>query len=636
MSHKSTARLVDTLLKQHSAIVLLFHVLLILAALVCAWLLRFDFTLRQRNILFAVAPILLVCRLAAGAQFHLLHGNWRYTGVYDVGEIGKAIGAGSLTFFVIVRFLLHLKAFPLSVYVIESILAACLLAGVRLSFRLLAETANRLPPGRARKNIVIVGAGFAAQMIIRELQQASSPYWIVGCVDDDCSKIGRKLHGKLVLGAIEELPRIVSEYHIDEALVAVPSATGAQMRRFLHFCEAAGLKSSTVPALHDLITGKSKISEVHEINVDDLLSRQPVKLDLFTVRASFTGKVVLVTGAAGSIGSELCRQIIQYRPARLICLDQNENGLFFLEMELNASAHAARVIYYVADYGDSNRIRRIFSQNGIDVVFHAAAYKHVPMMERNPREALENNVFGLLRFMEVATTHQCHTFVLISSDKAVNPSSVMGSTKRIGELIVGSLPEVRMRCVSVRFGNVLGSQGSVIPVFQKQLAEKQRITVTHPEISRFFMTIREAVSLVLQAPALGNHGDVLVLDMGEPVRIVDLARTLIRLSGKNEKDVKIAFTGLRPGEKLYEELFYANEQVSDTTCEKIKRTSAAVMTWSELKSRLDMLHTTMYGVSDDEVRRQIQGIVREYFCPRWENVALSARGDAAAAMAAGD
>src|SRR5262249_35926706 len=342
-------------------------------------------------------------------------------------------------------------------------------------------------------------------------------------------------------------------------LIAVPSASGAQMRRFVQICESAGLKSSTVPALKDLISGKSKINEVHAVNLDDLLGREPVSGDLFSVRHVLTERTILVTGAAGSIGSELCRQILEYEPLRLVCVDQNETGLFYLQMELERLSQASRVTYCVADYTDSERMLRIFGVNRVDIVFHAAAYKHVPLMEHNAREALQNNVFGLLRLLDVANTAQCQSFILISSDKAVNPSSIMGCTKRICELIMASFPSAQMRCVSVRFGNVLGSQGSVVPVFQKQLVEKQRITVTHPEITRFFMTIQEAVSLVLQAGAIGVDGDILVLDMGEPVRIVDLARTLIRLSGKTEKEVEIAFTGLRPGEKLYEELFYADE-----------------------------------------------------------------------------
>lgn len=370
-----------------------------------------------------------------------------------------------------------------------------------------------------------------------------------------------------------------------------------------------------MPILQDLISGKAKISELREVNIDDLLGREPVDVDLAIVREVLGHRVVVVTGAAGSIGSELCRQILGYGPSRLVCVDQNETGLFYLQMELDRRPEAKSVSYCVADYSDSSRMQGIFIQNQVDIVFHAAAYKHVPLMEQNPREALKNNVFGLLTLLDVANAADCENFVLISSDKAVNPSSIMGCTKRIGELILASFPSKNMKCASVRFGNVLGSQGSVLPVFQRQLLENRRITVTHPEITRFFITIGQAVSLVLQAGAIGEHGDVLVLDMGEPVRIVDLARTLIRLHGKREKDVEIQFTGLRPGEKLYEELFYAHEQVHETACDKIKRSFGTVLAWPELKAGLDEIREAMYRISDAELRARIKKIVPAYVCP---------------------
>jgi FlaA1/EpsC-like NDP-sugar epimerase len=386
------------------------------------------------------------------------------------------------------------------------------------------------------------------------------------------------------------------------------------MRRFVQICESAGLKSLTVPALQDLISGKSKIDEIHQVDLADLLGREPVTLDLNSVRQVLTGNVVLVTGAAGSIGSELCRQILEFEPLGLVCVDHNETGLFYLQMELNRVPQGSRVSYCVTDYSDAERMQRIFSINKVQIVFHAAAYKHVPLMEQNPREAIQNNVFGLFSLLHVANAASCKSFVLISSDKAVNPSSIMGCSKRLCELIMASFPSSQMRCVSVRFGNVLGSQGSVVPIFQRQLLEKRCITVTHPDITRFFMTIREAVSLVLQAGAIGEDGDILVLDMGEPVRIVDLARTLIQLSGKTERDVKIVFSGLRPGEKLYEELFYADEEVMDTACEKIKRTCGTVLTWAELEFCLGNLRDDMYALSDDELREELRTIVPQYVC----------------------
>jgi FlaA1/EpsC-like NDP-sugar epimerase len=319
-----------------------------------------------------------------------------------------------------------------------------------------------------------------------------------------------------------------------------------------------------------------------------------------------------VTGAAGSIGSELCRQVLEYCPARLICLDQSETGLYFLGLALRAHKNGAQLVFRVADVCDAERVRGLLGEFRPEIVFHAAAYKHVPMMESNVQEAVKNNVFGLVGLLDLASEAECKSFVLISSDKAVNPTNVMGATKRICELVLSSRPVNGMRCVSVRFGNVLGSNGSVIPVLQQQLQNRQPLTITHPEIKRFFMITPEAVALVLQAFAIGKHGDILVLDMGESVRILDLARSLIRLSGKSEQDVEIQFTGLREGEKLKEELFYGHEKVVPTSCEKIKRTNGALRNWADLSRQLDELRASMSIDGAAPVRAKIMEIVPEY------------------------
>ena len=605
---RKIARLTDTLLQQHGALVLSLHICLVFGSLLFAWLLRFEFRFRHPVIALSAAPILVLFRLAALSRFHLLHGHWRYTNVDDATDIVKATAVGSIAFFVALRYLLGVAQFPLSVYIIEAILSACAVAGVRIAFCVMAAGAERVTLAHERTQVLVIGAGLAAQMVLRELQHSNSGLWVVGCLDDDPTKSGLKVEGKRVLGTVDQLAAIASEHAVTNVIIAVPSASGTQMRRFVRLCEEAGLKFSTVPSLQDLLSGKAKIVDVREVNLDDLLGRDPIHIDLKAVQGIIVGKVVLVTGAAGSIGSELCRQILQYNPAKLVCLDQSETGLFYLEMELGSR----RTVYCVADYADASRMRRLFSAHRIQMVFHAAAYKHVPLMERNLREALENNVFGLMEFLQVAETAACESFTLISSDKAVCPTSIMGATKRIAELLLGSRWQSNMRCVSVRFGNVLGSQGSVVPVFQKQLAEEKRITVTHPEITRFFMTIREAVSLVLQAATIGKNRDVLVLDMGEPVRIVDLARTLIHLSGKSERDIEVVFTGLRPGEKLYEELFYPEERALPTSCPKIKRTSGAAVNWKELKASLEDIRNTMSYISDLEIRMKIRRIIPEY------------------------
>jgi FlaA1/EpsC-like NDP-sugar epimerase len=448
-------------------------------------------------------------------------------------------------------------------------------------------------------------------MIIRELRRSDSGLEIVGCVDDDESKRGIRLHGVPVLGTVSELASVLVGCPADEILIAVPSATGKQMQRFTEACAQTGLRFRTVPALRDIIDGHVTIREFRDVDLDDLLGRQPIESDVEFVRQQIERRIVLVTGAAGSIGSELCRQIANLRPAKLICLDQSETGIFYLQRDLQ-EVHSVDRVFCVADVGDREGIRRIFAEHGPQIIFHAAAYKHVPIMEANVEEAVNNNVFALIDLLDVAQEFRAQNLVLISSDKAVNPNNVMGATKRIGELLLASKPSNSLCCVSVRFGNVLGSSGSVVPIFQEQLRLNQPITITHPEISRFFMTTAEAVSLVLQAFALGDHGNILVLDMGEPVRILDLARTLIRLTGKNEDEAQIRFTGLRKGEKLFEELFYATEEVVDTGRPKVRRARGFQQNWQLLNRQIAELREGLTSHNTARIRENLRKIVPEY------------------------
>jgi FlaA1/EpsC-like NDP-sugar epimerase len=351
---------------------------------------------------------------------------------------------------------------------------------------------------------------------------------------------------------VDELPLLVEKHGVKEILIAVPSAAPQQMQRFAEICGKAEIPFKTLPSLRGILNGCLDLSPFQETYVDSLLGRDPVTIDLESVRKQIEGRTVLVTGAAGTIGSGLCRQVLQFDPAKLVCLDRNETGVFYLQMELQASRNGVQLVFCVTDFGDGERMRTILDEHKPTVIFHAAAYKHVPMMETNVYDAMKNNVFALLEFLEIAEENGCPSFVLISSDKAVNPVNVMGATKRIGELMISCRPARPMRCVSVRFGNVLGSNGSVVPVLKKQLRNHQQLTITHPEVTRFFMTTHEAASLVLQAFAIGTHGDTLLLEMGSPVRILDIAKTLIRLSGKSELEAGIRFTGLREGEKLFE------------------------------------------------------------------------------------
>jgi FlaA1/EpsC-like NDP-sugar epimerase len=451
-------------------------------------------------------------------------------------------------------------------------------------------------------------------MVIRELAQSENGYFAVGCVDDDPSKEGLHINGVPVLGGIDQLEKVLEIDPADEILIAIPSATGKQMRRITEICQRTKLPFKTVPTLSDIIRGEAKVSQFREVRLEDLLGREPVRIDLEAVCGQLRDKSIVVTGAAGSIGSELCRQVLDYGPSSLICVDQNETGIFYLQQELRRLARGTQLVCCVADVGDAERMRRCFSDHRIEHVFHAAAYKHVPIMEENVTEAIRNNVFTLQSLLNIAEEQGCRSFVMISSDKAVNPTSVMGTSKRIGELMLAARPNKNMRCVSVRFGNVLGSSGSVVPIFQEQLRQGRALTITHPEIRRFFMTTQEAVSLVLQAFTIGHHGDILVLEMGTPIRILDMARTLIRLSGKSEDSTQIQFTGLRAGEKLEEELFYHYEKVLPTTYDKIKRINGSKPNWTRLCDQLEELRASMTIDGAGPIRTKLREIVPEYEC----------------------
>ncbi len=598
------------LLRYRLWFIAVFQGCLVVCSLMAAWLLRFDFTMPYRGVLLAAVPVLLLTRLAAVAYFGLLRGWWQYAGIRDGIDILKAVATGSLAFWIAMRFVLQMTAFPRTIYVLEAVLTTGMLVGVRLLSRMFAESVREnISP---LKRVILIGAGSAAQAIVRELRRPGSGYVAVGCLDDDQSKRGIWIDNVRVLGTVEQLSEVLSTEPADEVLIAVPSATGAQMRRFVESCNHGKISFRTVPALKDIIAGQIIVSQLREVSLEDLLGRDPVQIDLEAVRREITGRTVVVTGAAGSIGSELCRQILDYSPAQLVCLDQNETGLFFLRLSLIQHKNGAQLAFRVVDVCDVDRVRALLSEFIPEIIFHAAAYKHVPMMESNVQEAVKNNVLGLIGLLDLAAEAGCQSFVLISSDKAVNPTNVMGATKRICELILSSRPVNGMRCVSVRFGNVLGSSGSVIPVLKQQLGSHQPLTITHPDIRRFFMISPEAVALVLQAFAIGHHGDILVLDMGESVRILDLARSLIRLSGKSEQDVEIKFTGLREGEKLNEELFYGHENVIPTSCEKIKRTNGALRNWPELCHQLEELRVSLSIDGAAPIRSKMKEIVPEY------------------------
>jgi FlaA1/EpsC-like NDP-sugar epimerase len=560
--------------------------------------------------MLACLPLLVLSRLAALIIFKLVHGYWNHSGVTDVVDIIKAVSLGTIAFVVSVRVVIGAHAFPFSIYLIEVMTTAAALAGVRLSALAFSNTRSIRQRQDKSYRVIVVGAGDAAGSLIRQIRH--SEFVPVACVDDDLFKHGARIHGVPVVNTIDRLSVVISAYDAEEILIAIPSATGPQMQRISKLCEQTGLRYRTVPKLEDLLLGRVSVSQLREVNIEDLLGRDSVQLDNNVVREQIAGKVILVTGAAGSIGSELCRQILRHSPAKLIALDQSETPMFYLQLQLTKESAGDRVVYAVADVTNTSRMRRILAEGAVDTIFHAAAYKHVPLVELNIRGALNNNVFALAPLLDIAEECGCEAFVLISSDKAVQPTSFMGATKRLGELILAARPKGHMRCVSVRFGNVLGSQGSVIPVFKEQIEKEGRITITHPEITRFFMTIPEAVSLVLQAFTVGEHGDILVLDMGNPVRILDLAHSLIRQCGKSPAEIKIEFVGLRPGEKMYEDLFYPGERKFGTTNRKVKRTQSEIIAWPALCAHLEDLISLTNSGTEVSIRAKVKEIIPEY------------------------
>jgi FlaA1/EpsC-like NDP-sugar epimerase len=598
------------LVRQRFWAITLFHFLLITTSIVIAWLLRFDFRMPFPALLLGCVPILILFRVASLARFNLLHGYWRHSGVTDVIDIGKAVALGSIAFFVSTRYILRRYEFPLSIYILEAIITTAGLAGGRLCALALKNKTHVSSAMHKNRRVIVAGAGEAASLLIREMLRTE--FVPVACLDDDVFKHRANIHGVPVVGTIDAIAATVRAYDAEEVFIAIPSANGAQMQRVSRICEQAGVRYRTVPNLHDLLMGRGSISQLREVSVEDLLGRDPVQMDLSMVRNQIAGKVVMVTGAAGSIGSELCRQVLAYGPAKLIVLDQAETPMFYLQLQLTKQSAGDRVVYAVADVANTSRMRRILSDAAVDIIFHAAAYKHVPLVELNIRGALNNNVLALPPLLDVAEECGCGAFVLISSDKAVEPTSFMGATKRLGELMLAARPKKNMRCVSVRFGNVLGSQGSVIPVFKEQIAKEGRITITHPEITRFFMTIPEAVSLVLQAFTIGEHGDILVLDMGNPVRILDLAHSLIRQCGKTPSEVKIEFVGLRPGEKLHEDLFYPREKQLPTINRKVKRTQSEIIPWPALWAHLEDLISLTNSGTEISIRAKMKEIIPEY------------------------
>ncbi|MEJ2685028.1 MAG: polysaccharide biosynthesis protein [Candidatus Sulfobium sp.] len=638
----------------------------------CAFLLRFDSILpgADMNRFLLYLPVLLLFRLTFYFASGLHRGLWRYASISDMIKIVNSATLGSVLYLIFVHYIVGDMHFPRSVYVLDWLLFIIISGMTRLFIRVFREYMLFDPP---RKKLLVIGAGDPGEMVVREMKNShESAYEPVGFVDDDEQKKGLTIHGVPILGNIDALPEIIKKRGVDEILVAVSTDAQKVIRSVYEKCKPFNISIKKLPAINDLLDGNvsvagklgqrlveagivtedqiqealalqkgeggrlgSKlvklghiseerliqflnkqygIAHMKPISLVDLLQRDPVKTDITSVKTLIEGKTVMVTGAGGSIGSELCRQIVKYNPSSLLLFDRYENSTFSVDNELRATQRKTKIFTIIGDIQDALYLEHTFTNYKPQIIFHAAAYKHVPLMENNPIEAIRNNVFGTKNLIDIASRHCAEAFVLISTDKAVNPTSIMGASKRIAEFLTVKMNACcRTKFTTVRFGNVLGTNGSVVPIFKEQLKNGGPVTVTHPDIRRFFMLIPEAVQLVLVAAASGHGGEIFVLDMGSPVKIVDLAENIIRLSGFIPyQEIKIKFTGLRPGEKLYEDLFDESEQMIPTTHEKLMIAVPDIPSTEDLAVHLAELQNIVGNYAVDDVIRKLRTIVPNF------------------------
>jgi FlaA1/EpsC-like NDP-sugar epimerase len=596
--------------------------------------LRFNFSIPENtvSIIWHILPLIIIIKLSAFYFFDLYQGMWRYTSLSDLLTIFKACGTSSLIIIFISIILRDVSDFSRSIFIIAWVLTFFLIAGIRMLIRFYywfgvgAETTgtgfsgfctNLLHSRHDGKKLLIIGAGDCGEMICREIHDNPNlGYRIMGFLDDDPIKLNRRIHGIPVLGTTEEIEYYAQELNVKELIIAMPSVSSREMRAIVTRCESSGVQFKTVPGMGELINGNVTVKAVRDVSYKDLIGREQVKLDERQIAAYLKGKRILITGAGGSIGSELCRQVCRYSPESVILFERAESPLYEIDMELKESFSYIKIIPRLADILDPIKLEKVFEKDRPHVVFHAAAYKHVPMLEYNPWEAINNNVIGTRNVIEAAKKFKVDRFVLVSTDKAVRPTNVMGASKRLAELLTQSQNGCRLtetKFMMVRFGNVVGSVGSVIPLFKRQIEKGGPVTVTHPEMTRYFMTIPEACQLILQTGAMGEGGEIFILDMGVPIRIADMAEDLIRLSGfKPHEDISIRFIGLRPGEKLTEELITEGEGIVETSHKKIMVLKGQHCDEDFLNDKIKGLMELVLKQDGEGIKAAIKDILPEY------------------------
>ncbi len=621
----------NSMMRKNFIVIFCTDIFIIVASLYLAFLLRFDFlfgTAQYNSFLKIIIPVIVI-KILSFSIFRLYRGMWRYASIPDLFNVIKASLFSALLIASYVLAVYRFDGFSRSVIINDALLAIILVAGFRLSVRFyfeyfsrhngLSDSLNSIFYNRINNysRLLIVGAGDAGEKILREINgNPEFKYKVVGFLDDQRAKIGKIIHRIKVLDKIENIETIVEEYGVDEVLIAIPSASSESMRRIVDLCRKSGKKFKTIPAMSEIINGNLTISSIREVAYRDLLGRKTITLDCMEINQYLCNKTVLVTGAGGSIGSELCRQICKFKPEKIILLERSEPALYEIELELKKLYPYLRIKPVLADIQNKNNIVRAFDQHQPEIVFHAAAYKHVPMMELHPWMAVDNNIIGTMNVAETAKEFSVDRFVFVSTDKAVRPTNVMGTSKRITELYIQNqlnLKNNKTKFMTVRFGNVIGSSGSVIPLFKKQIAEGGPVTVTHPDIIRYFMTIPEACQLILQAGSMTKGGECYILDMGEPVNIDNMARDLIKFSGfEPDVDIDVIYTGLRPGEKLFEELIIEGEGIVKTDHKDIMVLRSAINDLGVLNNNIEKLAELSQLQDSDGIIGKMKEMVPEF------------------------